>query len=808
MTFDHLTIRDVEGERRVDAADLPLRLGTGTDSTLRLPGPGGAPVALLDLLDGVPFVQPIGRSTSLRLNGTPLETSRRLEDGDELEFFGSRIQVRFDEARVLLQVRLEDSAYVTRPPPEPEADALPEDEAIAPTAFRRAAEGTAQMREPRKSPLKAIVGSGLAVLLAASWLLFTSKSVEFEIEPPEPDAFDIDGGWFRLPIGDRTLLRKGTYTVSVAKRGYYDIEQSFDVGDEQSMTVNLKMRKKPGRLLVETEPPVDAVVTVNDAEVGKAPFGPLELQPGRHTVTVETKRFLPFVDVIDMPGLDRLETMHVQLVPRWADVTVESDPPGAQIFVGDEEVGVTPATIELIEGTHELSVAKDGYAAWDGSVTARPNVAQTLPTITLQPADARLLVNTIPRGANVTVNGRYRGQSPIMLSLSPDIDYEIGMSKAGYGVTTRKLRLESAASDEITVDLSARLGTVTVNVEPGDATVYVDGRARGKGDTTLRLTAAPHRIEVRRQGYQGWSRSITPRPGYPQTLTARLRSLEAIARDAVAQTVKTSAGQTMRRVEPATFSMGASRAEMGRRANEVIVPVTVTRPFLVGIHEITNREFAEFKPNHDSGADVHPSLAADNNPVANVTWAEAVQYCNWLSKREGRTPAYALEFDQWVTVYPMTDGYRLPTEAEWVLAARYAGQAAAPKFAWGDQWPPREGFANLADVTARELVPSILPAYDDGYASTAPVGKFKPNALGLYDTAGNVAEWVNDFYTVPTPGQTTPVVDPVGPQTGKTHVVRGSSWRHAGITELRLSYRDHSATPRPDIGFRIARFAD
>ncbi len=808
MKFDYLTIRDVEGERRIDAAVLPLRLGTGTDSTLRLPGPGGTPVALLDLLDGMPFVQPIGRGTSLQLNGAPLEASRRLEDGDELEFFGSRIQVHFDEARVVLQVRLEDSAYVTRPPPEPEEDTLPEDEAIAPTAFRRAAESTAQLREPRKSPLKAIIGSGLAMLLAASWLLFTSKSVEFEIEPPLPDAFDIDGGWFRLPIGDRTLLRKGTYTVRVAKQGYYDIEQSFNVGDEQSMTVNLKMRRKPGRLLVVTEPPVDAVVTVNDAEVGKAPFGPVELQPGRHTVTVEAERYLPFVDVIDMPGLDRLETMHVQLVPRWAEVTIESDPPGATIFAGDKEVGVTPATVELIEGAHELTVAKDGYAAWDGSVTARPNVAQTLPTITLQPADARLLVNTIPRGANVTVNGRYRGQSPITLSLSPDIDYEIGMSKAGYGVTTRRLRLESAASDEITVDLSARLGTVTVNVEPGDATVYVDGRARGKGNTTLRLTAAPHRIEVRRQGYQGWSRSITPRPGYPQTLTARLRSLEAIARDAIAQTVRTSAGQTLKRVEPATFSMGASRAEMGRRANEVIVPVTVTRPFLIGIHEVTNREFAEFKPNHDSGADVHPSLAADGNPVANVTWAEAVQYCNWLSKREGRTPAYALEFDQWVTVYPITDGYRLPTEAEWVLAARYAGTMTASKFPWGDQWPPREGFANLADVTARELVPSILPAYDDGYASTAPVGKFKPNALGLYDTAGNVAEWVNDFYTVPTPGQTTPVVDPVGPLTGKTHVVRGSSWRHAGITELRLSYRDHSATPRPDIGFRVARFAD
>jgi len=254
--------------------------------------------------------------------------------------------------------------------------------------------------------------------------------------------------------------------------------------------------------------------------------------------------------------------------------------------------------------------------------------------------------------------------------------------------------------------------------------------------------------------------------------------------------------------------MGASRAEVGRRANEVIVPVTVTRAFLISVNEVTNKEFAEFRSNHDSGAAVHPSLAADNNPVANVSWADAVQYCNWLSQREGRTPAYKNEFGVWVAAYPLTDGYRLPTEAEWVLAMRYAGQKQPMKFTWGEKWPPPEESGNFADRTSIELVPSILPAYDDSFASTAPVGRFKPNALGIYDAGGNVAEWVNDLYTVPTPGMTTPVVDPTGPDRGTSHVVRGSSWRHAGVTELRLSYRDFSAEARPDVGFRIARFAD
>lgn len=808
MSFEDLVVRNVEGERRFGRSELPLQVGTGSDCSVRLPGPGGGPVALIDLLDGLPIVQPVGRNTSLRINDTALDASRRLIDGDVLRFYGSEIRVSIGDAGVAIDVRLEDSAYVTQAPEEDDRTGLPDDESIAPTAFRRAAETQAQTTGAKRSSLKFFVGVGLFVLLSMSFLLFTSKSVEFDIDPIGPDEFSIDGGWFRLPVGDRVLLRSGNYTANVERDGYYDIAQTFVVGDEPSMTVRLRMRKKPGRLLVVTEPAVDAIVTVDETIVGKAPYGPLELEPGDHALRVDSDRYLPFSDIVSIEGLDRLERLHVQLTPRWAEVEVQSEPPGATILSGDDEVGVTPATIQLLEGTHDLTVVKDGFSAWDGKVLAVPNVDQTLPMIHLLAANARLQVNTIPRGANITVNGRYRGQSPLTLSLSPDIDYEIGMSKAGYGVTSRSLRLQSAASESITVDLSARVGTVTMNVEPSDATVYVDGRASGTGQTTLRLSSAPHKIEVKRQGFRDWSNTITPRPGYPQTVTANLRSLQAIARDSVARTEQTAVGQTLRRVEPGTFSMGASRSETGRRANEVIHPVTIASPFLIGIHEVTNKQFSEFRNNHDSGSGVHPSLAADNNPVANVTWSDAVEYCNWLSKKEGRTPAYKQEFGLWVPVYPFTDGYRLPTEAEWVWAIRYAEQPLPRKFPWGKNWPPPKDSGNFADVSARMLAPSIIPGFDDGYASTAPVGSFKENGIGIFDGGGNVAEWVNDWYTVPTPGITEPEVDPTGPERGTSRVIRGSSWRQAGITEMRLSYRDHGTEPRVDLGFRIARNVD
>ena len=739
----------------------------------------------------------------------PLVASRRLAHGDELQFFGSRILVDLDSERLLLDVRLEDSAYVTRPPELDDTGEQPVEETIAPTAFRRAAETQQESVDSSKhNTARNIIGVVLLVLVTASFLLFTSKSVKFDVSPGEPDDFSIRGALFKLPLGDRILLRKGSYTVKVTQAGYYDVTQNFDVGDEPSVTIDINMRRLPGHVTVVTSPPTEATVSIDESRAGPAPFGPIELQPGEHSVSVRTERFMPFDGVVSVPGLGKHEQISVQLVPRWSNVEISSEPAGAKIYDGDQQVGETPATIELLEGTHQVTVVADGFSAWDGTVVALPNVDQSLPLIRLQPADAKLLVNSIPRGANVTVNGRYRGQSPITLDLAPDINYEIGLSKAGYGVSTRRgatgsrrKRLHHGRSHRAN-------GTLTVNVQPGDATVYVDGRPRGKGNTTLRLSSAPHKIEVRKDGYESWSRTVTPRPGYPQTMSARLRSLEDIARESVQVERTNAVGQVLRLVEPGTFTTGSSRSEQGRRANEVIVPIKLTRPFLIGVKEVTNREFAQFRANHDSGADIHAAMAGDTNPVANVTWADAVQYCNWLSAREGLTPVYKEEFGRWVAIRPLPDGYRLPTEAEWVWAMRHQGGKGALKFAWGKDWPPIRDAGNYADRSAADLVPSIIPNYDDGFASTAEGGKFPANAIGIFDGAGNVAEWVNDFYTVPTPGITTPISDPLGPETGNSYVIRGSGWRHASPTELRLSYRDYGNDARPDVGFRIARYAE
>jgi formylglycine-generating enzyme required for sulfatase activity len=271
--------------------------------------------------------------------------------------------------------------------------------------------------------------------------------------------------------------------------------------------------------------------------------------------------------------------------------------------------------------------------------------------------------------------------------------------------------------------------------------------------------------------------------------------------------VSTKASQQLKLMPIGRFTMGSPRREPGRRANEAQREVEFKRAFYLGVREVTNAEFKRFKADHRSGIVPPNTLELDNQPAVNLRWEQAAAYCNWLSEQEGLKPAYVKDGDSLVPANPMTNGYRLPTDAEWEWAARYVSAGKSRRYAWGDALPVAAASGNYADYTGRVVLQNIVPDYDDGFAVSAPVGKFPPNSLGLYDMGGNAAEWAHDYYTVSVDG-TQVQVDPMGPAQGKNHVIRGSSWKQASVTDLRLSARDFGDSPRNDVGFRVARYAE
>lgn len=247
--------------------------------------------------------------------------------------------------------------------------------------------------------------------------------------------------------------------------------------------------------------------------------------------------------------------------------------------------------------------------------------------------------------------------------------------------------------------------------------------------------------------------------------------------------------------------------------------VKITRPFLMGQFEVTLNQFLLFyhesKYKVEAEVDDEPSWGFDKqftlvesnrfrpwdpiawklemtHPVIYVTWNDAVEFCDWLSKKEGVK-------------------YRLPTEAEWEYACR-AGSSR--RYYFGDNPSDLVRHANVADASRmKALYPnstdsklkSLFLSGNDTFVWTAPVGKFLPNAFGLYDMHGNTWEWCADWYSEDYYSQS-PIEDPKGPKDGATRVLRGGGFYDSGFHQ-RSARRSDAPPSFRDYGnsFRVVR---
>ena len=795
-----IVVHDASGTRRFGEADLPLRIGTGPAAAIRLPGPvADQSHALIGLLEGRPFLQPTGAQVTV--NELPLTGTRWLGDGDEIGIGSARIRCAFGTDALEFRLRFSGVDYDTLPPDEavPEL-AGPATEASAPVAPVRALKRRASPRW--RAP--AIWAALLMLAVCAFWLL-TSRAVLIVADPPVA-VLDVQGVP-DLRFAGRYLLRPGSYAVTATAEGYAPGNISIEVTDAPSQDFSLRLERLPGQLVVSTTPAVSAEVTIDGVSAGRTPTRAIEVKAGSHKLHVTAPRYQAYEKELAVEGGGVLQAIEARLVPDWAEVTVNTVPEGAAILVDGVPAGTTPAKLELLAGEHTLSFEKDGFKTLRHRVAAVANRPQQLDVLKLEQADGLVRILSEPPGATVTVAGRYRGVTPLETGLPPGRSYTVALSKPGYEAVSRSVDLVNSRGATLRVELVARIGVVRVSSEPADAELLVDGNSVGTGPRELSLPAFAHRFEFRKPGFVPHVTEVTPQPGQPQAVTATLLTPQQAVIAATPRTVTTSQGLEMRLVRPGEFRMGAPRREQGRRANETERDVRLTRAFYIATREVTNTQYRAFQPKHTSGAEKYQQLAAGSHPVVMLSWQDAAAYCNWLSDQEQRPRAYAELGGQLVLVTPVNTGYRLPTEAEWEWVARYNGGGGSRRYPWGDAMPPPAGAGNYADRTAQGVVANVLAGYSDGYAVTAPVGSFSPSPLGLFDLGGNVAEWVNDRYTVyPSGGPL--AVDPTGPSDGPYHVIRGSGWRHSGISELRLSYRDFGDSGRLDVGFRIARTAD
>ncbi len=794
----YISIQHSNLKSTFNESDLPLSIGEKNSADIQALGCNGIAGHIGDS-GGHLFFQPAASNAQIFHNSFIVSSSVWLKSGDVLQIGESSFNytVTGDHYNFV-----HSNTEIPTSPLQPPVD---ENRIVPPSSPLLAESEMAWQSKKHTSKKRWIAGIAILTLLVATALFTLFAQPVSLTTSPAPEKLSIKGFPPVLSLGTRFLALQGDYVVQAKHRGYLPLSEEITVSRNGSNNFSFDLKKETGFLLIKTNPENGVKVSIDNIPAGATPLSKITIPAGNHTLRFEKDRFFAVEKIVDIIGMTKVQKEDIRLSPAWADYHIETVPQTSEIDLNDVNAGVTPLTLELMQGEHTITLKKSGFTTQNIIITSIAGKHEKI-VVPLTPSVATVVITSTPTGATIMVDNEFQGLTPKTIHLSSEELHTINLHAIGYENIRKTYNFKPEENREVAFKLTPEYGVIFFKTEPAIATLFINGKKQQTSNGRLKLPAKPTKIRATLTGYNDYTEQITPDKSFSQQIAITLHPKNDIKSKTVSKITTTSkvGGKKLLLVHPETFTMGAPRREAGRRANEHELQVKLKRPFYVSSNLVSNKEYKSFAPKHSSGVFGKYSLDEGNHPVVNITWQEAALYCNWLSQKQSLPNFYSVNGDKISVTTPFNNGYRLITEAEWAFISRKHKRMKNDKFPWIGGYPPPMSSGNFADQSAKGMISLTISGYNDSFPTSSPIGSFPSNISGIFDIGGNVAEWCHDYYTAYINSKT---VDPIGPKNGSLHVIRGSSWRDSTIAELRLSYRGYHNKAQNDVGFRIARYA-
>lgn len=584
-----------------------------------------------------------------------------------------------------------------------------------------------------------------------------------------------------VPPGDRMVV--------VALEGYRPATNLIHAKIGQTNLLDFgKLEPLPAALDVKTSPSGAAIWIDSVKQESLTPATAMPVTSGHHTVVAALYGYKMATNEINLKPNDTYQIDFGNLRPLPSALDVRTTPPGAAISVdGKPQEQNTPAIILSDRaGEHAVVVTLYGYKPATSKIHLNPGETNLLDFGKLQSLPAFISVTTEPSGAAVSIDAARQDQRTPIAGLAVSAgDHAIVVSLEGYRSATNTVRLKPGETNLVQFPPFVRPGaTITITSKPAEALVLTNGKSAGVlTPCTLNTLPGDLKIELFQEGYQFTARTVTLKDGDKQELAITLIKEKISA-----------LGQRW------TNSLGMILAPIPGAENLFCIWETRVRDFqsfVNATHYVATNDVWSLTENgwkrlgyswENSGFDQTP-----NHPVCSVNWTDTQAFCQWLTKAERDRGLISSD-----------EEYRLPTDAEWSLAAGLkAENGTSPEeknkknqdlYPWGTVWPPPKAAGNYSgteDKTKYSIAVGhgTILLYNDKYPRTAPVGQFNANQNGLYDMGGNVREWCEDWFNAR--------------KTDRT--LRGADWTASEWKDLLISARDQSEPDKrkDHTGFRV-----